>query len=124
MERLLDAEDNETVCEQGEIYYDANTTMLWETTDDNNYMDCDGDYDNNTSMCTEWIGNITDADGSAFLIVSGWSETVIMYQYDEATQSGLIISVEVDDVDMDPEMMFDMFDAMKTEKLLPVNGLT
>ena len=102
---------NETVCEQGEVYYDTNTTMLWETTHENNYMDCDGDYDNNTSMCTEWIGNITDADGGAFLIVSGWSETVIMYQYDEATQSGLIISVEVDDVDMDPEMMFDMFDA-------------
>ena len=34
-----------------------------------------------------------------------------MYQYDEATQSGLIISVESDDVDFDPEMMFDMFDA-------------
>ena len=102
---------NETVCEQGEIYYDTNTTMLWETTHENNYMDCDGDYDNNTSMCTEWIGNITDADGGAFLIVSGWSETVIMYQYDEATQSGLIISVEVDDVDMDPEMWFNMMDA-------------
>ncbi|GIR00390.1 MAG: hypothetical protein CM15mP9_0930 [Methanobacteriota archaeon] len=102
---------NETVCEQGEIYYDANTTMLWETTHENNYMDCDGDYDNNTSMCTEWIGNITDADGSAFLIVSGWGETLIMYQYDEATQSGLIISVESDDDDFDPQMMFDMFDA-------------
>ena len=101
---------NETVCEQGEIYYDTNTTMLWETTHENNYMDCDGDYDNNTSMCTEWIGNITDADGGAFLIVSGWTETVIMYQYDEATQSGLIISVEVDDAEMDPEMMFNMLD--------------
>ena len=104
-------EGNETVCEQGEIYYDVNTTMLWETTQENNYMDCDGDYDNNTSMCTEWIGNITDADGSAFLIVSGWGETLIMYQYDEATQSGLVISVESDDDDFDPQMMFDMFDA-------------
>ena len=51
----------------------SNTTMLWETTHENNYMDCDGDYDNNTSMCTEWIGNITDADGGAFLIVQ-WLE--------------------------------------------------
>ena len=42
-----------------EIYYDVNTTMLWETTHENNYMDCDGDYDNKTSMCTEWIGNMT-----------------------------------------------------------------
>ena len=104
-------EGNETVCEQGEIYYDANTTMLWETTHENNYMDCDGDYDNNTSMCTEWIGNITDADGSAFLIVNVWGESLIMYQYDEATQSGLVISVESDDDDYDPEMWFNMFDA-------------
>lgn len=105
-------EGNETVCEQGEIYYDVNTTMLWETTHENNYMDCDGDYDNNTSMCTEWIGNITDADGSAFLLVSDWGESLIMYQYDEATQSGLAISVESDDgEDFDPEMWFNMFDA-------------
>ncbi|MGB0801970.1 MAG: EF-hand domain-containing protein, partial [Candidatus Poseidoniaceae archaeon] len=104
-------EGNETVCEQGEIYYDVNTTMLWETTHENNYMDCDGDYDNNTSMCTEWIGNITDADGSAFLLVSDWGESLIMYQYDEATQSGLVISVESDDDDYDPEMWFNMFDA-------------
>ena len=104
-------EGNETVCEQGEIYYDVNTTMLWETTHENNYMDCDGDYDNNTSMCTEWIGNITDADGSAFLIVNVWGESLIMYQYDEATQSGLVISVESDDDDYDPEMWFNMFDA-------------
>ncbi|MGB2236033.1 MAG: hypothetical protein ACPH4H_00345 [Candidatus Poseidoniaceae archaeon] len=104
-------EGNETVCEQGEIYYDVNTTMLWETTHENNYMDCDGDYDNNTSMCTEWIGNITDADGSAFLIENVWGESLIMYQYDEATQSGLVISVESDDDDYDPEMWFNMFDA-------------
>ena len=104
-------EGNETVCEQGEIYYDVNTTMLWETTHENNYMDCDGDYDNNTSMCTEWIGNITDADGSAFLIENVWGESLIMYQYDEATQSGLVISVESDDDDFDPEMWFNMFDA-------------
>ena len=35
----------------------------------------------------------------------------MMYQYDEATQSGLVISVESDDDDFDPEMWFDMFDA-------------
>ena len=52
-------EDNESVCETGDVYYDVNTTMLWETTHENNYMDCEGDYDNNTSMCTEWLGNIT-----------------------------------------------------------------
>ena len=104
-------EDNETVCEQGEIYYDVNTTMLWETTHENNYMDCDGDYDNNTSMCTEWIGNITDSDGNAFLLEHDYGEMLMMYQYDEATQSGMVISVESDDDEMDPEMMFDMFDA-------------
>ena len=104
-------EDNETVCENGEIYFDLNTTMLWETTHENNYTDCDGDYDNNTSMCTEWIGNITDADGSAFLIAQDFGEVLIMYQYDEATQSGLVISVESDDDDFDPEMWFSMFDA-------------
>ena len=104
-------EGNETVCEQGEIYYDVNTTKLWETTHENNYMDCDGDYDNNTSMCTEWIGNITDADGSAFLLVHDYGQLLMIYQYDEVTQSGLVISVDSEDGDMDPEMLFNMFDA-------------
>lgn len=103
-------EDNETVCEQGEIYYDVNTTMLWETTHENNYMDCDGDYDNNTSMCTEWIGNITDSDGNAFIVEDEDESSLIMYQYDEANQSGLVITIESDDDQMDPEMMFELMD--------------
>ena len=103
-------EDNETVCEQGEIYYDVNTTMLWETTHENNYMDCDGDYDNNTSMCTEWIGNITDSDGNAFIVEDEDESSLIMYQYDEANQSGLVITIESDDDRMDPEMMFELMD--------------
>ena len=106
-------EDNETVCETGDIYYDVNTTMLWETAHENNYMDCDGDFDNNTSMCTEWLGNITQADGSAFLLVNDNQESLMMYQYDEATQSGLLAMVQsdYDDDDMDPVMIFNMFDA-------------
>ena len=104
-------EDNETVCETGDIYYDVNTTMLLETAHENNYMDCDGDYDNNTSMCTEWLGNITQADGSAFLLVNDYNEQLMMYQYDEATQSGLVISVRSDGDDFDPQMIFDMVDA-------------
>ena len=103
-------EDNETVCEQGEIYYDVNTTMLWETTHENNYMDCDGDYDNNTSMCTEWIGNITDSDGSAFIVEDEDESSLMMYQYDEANQSGLVITIQSDDDQMDPEMMFEHLD--------------
>ena len=103
-------EDNETVCEQGEIYYDVNTTMLWETTHENNYMDCDGDYDNNTSMCTEWIGNITDSDGNAFIVEDEDESSLMMYQYDEANQSGLVITIQSDDNQMDPEMMFDLLD--------------
>ena len=103
-------EDNETVCEQGEIYYDVNTTMLWETTHENNYMDCDGDYDNNTSMCTEWIGNITDSDGNAFIVEDEDESSLMMYQYDEANQSGLVITIQSDDDQMDPEMMFELID--------------
>ena len=106
-------EGNETVCEQGEITYNVNSTELWETTHENNYMDCDGDYDNNTSMCTEWIGNVTEADGDAFLISHSDSENLVMYQYNESTQSGLVIfaySDDNDDGDMDPEMMFEMLD--------------
>ena len=103
-------EDNETVCEQGDIYYDVNTTMLWETTHENNYMDCDGDYDNNTSMCTEWIGNITDSDGNAFIVEDEDESSLMMYQYDEANQSGLVIRIESDDDQMDPEMMFELID--------------
>ncbi|MGB1689230.1 MAG: EF-hand domain-containing protein, partial [Candidatus Poseidoniaceae archaeon] len=99
-------EGNETICEQGEIYYDVNTTMLWETTHENNYMDCDGDYDNNTSMCTEWIGNVTESDGSAFLVVNDYEESLMMYQYDESTHSGLIIFVQSES-DEDGEWSFD-----------------
>ena len=99
-------EGNETICEQGEIYYDVNTTMLWETTHENNYMDCDGDYDNNTSMCTEWIGNVTESDGSAFLVVNDYEESLTMYQYDESTHSGLIIFVQ-SEYDEDGEWSFD-----------------
>jgi Ca2+-binding EF-hand superfamily protein len=107
-------EDNETVCETGDIYYDVNTTMLWENAHENNYMDCDGYYDNNTSICTEWLGNITQADGGAFLLVNDYDESLMMYQYDESTQSGLIIVVmssDDDDDDMDLNATFAYLDA-------------
>ena len=107
-------EDNESVCETGDVYYDVNTTMLWETAHENNYMDCEGDYDNNTSMCTELLGNITQADGSAFLLVNEHHESLMMYQYDEPTQSGLLIMVMTDgddDDDMDLNATFAYLDA-------------
>ena len=110
-------EGNETVCDTGDIYYDVNTTMLWETTHENNYMDCDGDYDNNTSMCTEWIGNITNADGSAFMLVNDYQEQLIMYEYDEATQSGLVIFVNSDDNNMNMDEIFAMLDANEDGEL-------
>ena len=100
-------EDNGTECETGEIYYDVNTTMLWETIHENNYMDCDGDYDNNTSMCTEWIGNVTEADGSAFIISHPDQDILAMYQYDSATQSGLFIATSSSLEDYDDEWSFD-----------------
>ena len=100
-------EDNGTECETGEIYYDVNTTMLWETIHENNYMDCDGDYDNNTSMCTEWIGNVTEADGSAFIISHPDQDILALYQYDSATQSGLFIATSSSLEDYDDEWSFD-----------------
>ena len=102
---------NGTDCEQGEIYYDVNTTMLWETTHEDSSMECDGVYDNNTSMCTEWIGNITESDGGAFLLVNDYQEQLIMYQYDATTQSGLVVFSNSNDDDMDMDYMFEMFDS-------------
>ena len=103
-------EGNETVCEQGEITYNETTTELWQTANENNYMDCDGNYDNNTSMCTEWLGNVTESDEGAFIISHPDEELLVMYQYDAATQSGLVIFVDTND-DMNMEEMFAMFDA-------------
>ena len=107
-----DCEDDGTDCETGEIMYDVSTTELWETTHENNYMDCDGAYDNNTSMCTEWIGNVTASDGSAFVISHSEQDLLVFYQYEESTQSGLVIFVQSDSQndDMDYEEMFDMLD--------------
>ena len=102
---------NGTDCEQGEIYYDVNTTMLWETTHEDSSMECDGVYDNNTSMCTEWIGNITESDGGAFLLVNDYQEQLIMYQYDATTQSGLVVFSNSNDDNMDMYYMFEMFDS-------------
>ncbi len=107
-----DCEENGTDCETGEIMYDISTTELWETTHEDNYMECDGAYDNNTSMCTEWIGNVTASDGSAFQISHPQQELLILYQYDEGTQSGLVIFVQSNSQsdDMDYEEVFDMLD--------------
>ena len=102
---------NGTDCEEGEIYYDVNTTMLWETTHEDSSMECDGVYDNNTSMCTEWIGNITESDGGAFLLVNDYQEQLIMYQYDATTQSGLVVFSNSNDDNMDMYYMFEMFDS-------------
>ena len=89
--------------------------MLWETTHEDSSMECDGVYDNNTSMCTEWIGNITESDGGAFLVVNDYQEQLIMYQYNESSQSGLVVVSNLDndyDVnDMDMSYMFEMFDS-------------
>ena len=113
---------NGTDCEQGEIYYDVNTTMLWETTHEDSSMECDGVYDNNTSMCTEWIGNITESDGGAFLLVNDYQEQLIMYQYDATTQSGLVVFSNSNDDNMDMYYMFEMFDSNADGEVTATNG--
>ena len=110
-----DCDDNGTDCETGVIMYDVSTTELWETTHENNYMDCDGTYDNNTSMCTEWIGNVTASDGQAFQITHPEQELLVFYQYDEVTQSGLVIFVSSDSDDED-------FNATDAFEQLDMNG--
>ena len=104
-------EENQTVCEQGDITFDNETSELWETTYEENYTECDGAYDNSTNMCTEWAGNVTNADGTAFIIEDEDGPTLVFYQYDESTQSGMVIFIETDyDSDMSPEEIFAMLD--------------
>ena len=51
-----------------------------------------GEYDSNTSICTEYLGIIVESDRQAFSISNGDSENFTMfYQYDTLTNSGILI---------------------------------
>lgn len=121
-ESCWEEEPNVTMCDYG-IIEAVNGSELYNTyamEDNESADDCDGEYKNESNLCTEWEGNITDSDANAFTI-SGEDETILFYQYDSQLSSGIIIMVseeynddydgEDDGMDEDPEFMFAMLDS-------------
>ena len=93
-ESCWEEEPNVTMCDYG-IIEAVNGSELYNTyamEDNESADDCDGEYKNESNLCTEWEGNITDSDANAFTI-SGEDETILFYQYDSQLSSGIIIMV-------------------------------
>ena len=103
-------ESNETMCDSGEII--SNSTGVWDLfiSSDSDHDHCDGDYDNDTGICVEWLGNMTHSDGYAFIIDDGDYEILIHYEFDMSTLSGYLIVMDSPEP-MDLEMTFNMLDA-------------
>ncbi|RJU86196.1 MAG: hypothetical protein DWC02_04990 [Candidatus Poseidoniales archaeon] len=106
-EECWENEDNATMCETGEIIF--NSTGVWDIFMDD-YESCHGDFNNATEICVEWLGNMVDADGHAFLIDDGEYEILILYEYDSSTMSGYLILMDSPEP-MDIDTMFDMMDS-------------
>ena len=130
-EQCSSDENNTTMCDygtfeavEGEVWVDDEVgyfeyiTELWDHYIAEDEYDCDGEFDNDTNMCVEYVGMITDNDANAFTIYTENStEVIIMYQYDAETGSGLLMVVEErrDDGDYEDdaslEEIFAMIDA-------------
>ncbi len=106
-------ENNTTMCDYGTIEA-VNGTELWDHFITEDESDCNGEFDTDTYMCTEYIGKIDDSDANAFTIYNAdSSKTIVMYQYDADSGSGLLMIVEErhGGDDASPEDMFAMLDA-------------
>jgi Ca2+-binding EF-hand superfamily protein len=105
-------ENNTTMCYYGTIEA-VNGTELWDHSITMDESDCNGEFDTDTYMCTEYIGKIDDSDANAFTISNHPSKTIVMYQYDAESGSGLLMIVEErhDGDDASPEDMFAILDA-------------
>ena len=104
-ESCWEEEPNVTMCNYGTIEA-VNGSELYETFtmgDDESADDCEGEYNNESNMCTVWTGNITDSDANGFTISDsdGGSEMIVFYQYDSQLSSGILIVVNDEDEDED-----------------------
>ncbi|MBQ70448.1 MAG: hypothetical protein CMA65_03035 [Euryarchaeota archaeon] len=81
--------NNTTHCETTII--ESNSTGLWETHHTDNATHCHGNYDTATSMCLEWLGELSMNDSKAFNVVEGDNTTTVYYQYNQDTQSGILM---------------------------------
>ena len=100
-ESCWEEEPNVTMCDYGTIEA-VNGSELYDTftmEDDESADDCDGEYKNQSNLCTEWVGNITDSDANGFTISDGEDEMILFYQYDSQLSSGIIIMVSEEDND-------------------------
>ena len=100
-ESCWEEEPNVTMCDYGTIEA-VNGSELYDTftmEDDESPDDCDGEYKNQSNLCTEWIGNITDSDANGFTISDGEDEMILFYQYDSQLSSGILIMVSEEDND-------------------------
>ncbi|NCF96894.1 MAG: hypothetical protein GWP21_03140, partial [Euryarchaeota archaeon] len=102
-ESCWEEEPNVTMCDYGTIEA-VNGSELYETVtmeDDESADDCEGEYNNESNMCTVWSGNITDSDANGFTISDsdGGREMIVFYQYDSQLSSGILIVVNDEDED-------------------------
>lgn len=118
-ESCWEEEPNVTMCDYGTIEA-VNGSELYETVtmeDDESADDCEGEYNNESNMCTVWSGNITDSDANGFTISDpdGGSEMIVFYQYDSQLSSGILIVVNEEDNDNDDADYEDMFNMMDSD---------
>ena len=103
-------DDNGENCEAGDV---AAVTTVCELCDPetelydtfvSSYSECteDGsDYDNDTGMCTHYIGTLWNSDSMAFEYINQPDSVLVYYQYDAGTNSGLLMLVAGDEDEHD-----------------------
>ena len=83
------------LCDPETELYDTFVSSYSECTEDGS------DYDNDTGMCTHYIGTLWNSDSMAFEFVNQPDSTLVYYQYDAGTNSGLLMVVAGDEDEND-----------------------
>ena len=83
------------LCDPETELYDTFVSSYSECTEDGS------DYDNDTGMCTHYIGTLWNSDSMAFEFVNQPDSTLVYYQYDAGTNSGLLLVVAGDEDEHD-----------------------
>ena len=80
-------------CESGTIYFDRINGEVIDTQNEPSSENCDGNYDYDGGLCTSILGGLDEFDEDAFTLKYGWSTSLVMYQYDTETMSGVLMLV-------------------------------
>ena len=103
-------DDDGENCEAGDV---AAVTTVCELCDPetelydtfvSSYSECTEDgsnYDNDTGMCTHYIGTLWNSDSMAFEYINQPDSVLVYYQYDAGTNSGLLMLVAGDEDEHD-----------------------